>query len=217
MVFAAALIHPFSLRLIASHFRYEDKILPCDALFVPRFPEDRDGEVYDEAFREYWAGNGRSIWIEDDHLFSFTLKDIVSKMAKERGIKDNIVNALRLEGDDVRKAATVTQTLYKQGFKKVVLVVPEYASRRFHTLYTSVAGQSGDFVLFLVKPVDVTYFEAKRWWRNDVSRGVMLRELVRFGIFQLSRFKHGDSGNRGKNNQEPQTPISQSVGQRPSP
>ena len=60
MVAVGILMHPFTLRLLGGQLRYEDKTVPSDAIFVPNFPEDRNGELYQEAFREYQAGNGRT-------------------------------------------------------------------------------------------------------------------------------------------------------------
>ncbi len=189
MVFAGLMMHPFSLKLIAGRFQYGDKILPSDAIYVPRFVEDKNGEVYAEAFREYWAGNGKVIWIEDDRVFGFSLKDVVGRMAKERGIKEGAVNALDVEGDDVEKAGKVKEALAKQGIRKAVLVVPDYASRRYHLLYGS--SDSEGAILFFVKPVSVSYFKTDKWWKNDVSRAMMAREFYRTGLFYANRFKYG--------------------------
>ena len=196
MVLAGVLIHPFSLRLVAGGFRYADMVMPCDAIFVPRFTEDKNGEVYTEAFREYWAGNGKALWVEDDRIFGFTMKDIVERMAKKRGIKEGTVHALEVEGDDVAKAGLVRQAFAKQGFKKILLVVPDYASRRYHLLYGP--RESGDPMLFLVKPVGVSYFKADKWWRTDLSRAVMGRELYRICLLYVDRFKYGRKGKDGK-------------------
>ncbi len=197
MVLAAAFLHPFSLRFMVNRLQYGDRIMPCDVIFVPRFVEDKDGEVYSEAFREYWAGNGKSIWIENDHVFGFAMKDIVDRMAKERGIKEEAVKALELEGDDLAKAAQVRSTLAKHGVRKAVLVVPDYASRRFRTIYASEEPSSRDSVLFLVKPVSMSYFKGDNWWRSDVSRSIMFREFYRFCALLFNRFMYGDKGERG--------------------
>ena len=196
MVLAGVLIHPFSLRVLAGRFQYADRAVPCDAIFVPRFMEDRNGEVYTEAFREYWAGNGKALWVEDDHVFGFTMKDIVGRMAKERGIREGTVHALEVEGDGAAKAALVRRAFAKQGFKRVLLVVPDYASRRYHLLYGPTG--SGDAVLFLVKPVDVSYFKVDKWWRTDLSRAMMGRELYRICLLYVDRFKYGRKGEDGK-------------------
>jgi hypothetical protein len=191
MVVAGVLIHPFSLKVLAGRFIYADKIVPCDAVFVPRFEEDKTGEVYVEAFREFWAGNGKAIWIENGHVLGLTMKDIVARMAKARGIKEDVIKAVDLEGDDRLKAEEVKATLAKQGIRRVVLVVPQYASRRFHLLYESEGPRAGGSPLFLVKPVEVPYFKADRWWKNDLSRGVMEHELYELGLFYVNRFRPG--------------------------
>ena len=137
MIIAGALIHPFSLRVLGGGFRYADKIVPCDAVFVPRFEEDRNGEIYVEAFREYWSGNGKAIWVENDRVLGLTMKEIVERMAKARGIKEGAIKAVGAEGHRAGSAEYVKEVLARQGIRKVVLVVPEYASRRFHLLYGS--------------------------------------------------------------------------------
>jgi hypothetical protein len=191
MVLAGALMHPFSLRLIAGRFRYADKVLPCDAIFVPRFEEDKSGEVYTEAFREYWAGHGKAIWIENDRVFGFTMQEIVEKMAKARGIEENAVRALDVEGEDAVKAGKVKEMLARHGMRRVLIVVPEYASRRFHLLYGSEASESGKGSFFLVKPVDVPYFKADKWWKSGVSRALMEHEVYEFGLYFVNHFRSG--------------------------
>jgi hypothetical protein len=196
MVVAGVLVHPFSLKIMAGRFRHEDKIVPCDAIFVPRFEEDKNGELYIEAFREYWAGNGKAIWVEDDRLFGFSMKDIVERMAKERGIKEGVVRALTVEGDDAAKARRARAELLRQGIKKVVLVVPGYASKRYQLLYSP--AEKNDSMLVLVKPVSVSYFKTDKWWSDDLSRTLMGRELYRTGLFYTKHFTHDEKGDRGK-------------------
>lgn len=195
MVGAGLLIHPFTLKLIAGRFHYADKIAPSDAIFVPRIEEDRNGEVYTEAFREYWAGNGRVIWVEDDRVFGYSMKDIVGRMAKDRGIKEDVVRKVELEGSDAAKAQEVRETFAKQKTRKVIVIVPDYASRRFHLLYNSSAQ---DQVLFFVKPVSVSYFKADGWWRGDISRTALFKELYRIASFHIDRFKYGGKEDSGK-------------------
>jgi hypothetical protein len=56
--------------------------------------------------------------------------------------------------------------------KKVIVIVPEYASRRYHVIYSR--DTSG--VLYMIKPLKVSYFQSDHWWRDDISRGLMARE-----------------------------------------
>jgi hypothetical protein len=187
IVIAGVAIHPFSLRVLGGGFRYADKIVPCDAIFVPRFEEDKHGEIYVEAFREYWAGDGKTIWVENDRVLGLTMKEIVEKMAKARGVMESAVKAVGAEGHRAGSAEYVKATLARQGIRKVVLVVPEYASRRFHLLYGS-DEDSGKSPLFLVKPVEVSYFRMDRWWKSDLSRSLMGREVYDLALLYLHRF-----------------------------
>jgi hypothetical protein len=196
MILAGILVHPFSLKIMADRFRHEDKVVPCDAIFVPRFAEDKNGELYTEAFREYWAGNGKAIWVEDDRLFGFGMKDLVGRMAKERGIKEGAVHALTVAGDDAAKGRQARAELLKQGIKKIVLVVPGYASKRYQLLYSPT--KADDSMLVLVKPVSVSYFKTDKWWSDDLSRTLMGREFYRMGLFYITRFTHDEKGDSGK-------------------
>ncbi len=189
MVAAGVMIHPVSLRFMAGRLQYGDKIVAGDVIFVPRFAEDRNGEVYTEAFKEYWAGEGKAVWVEDDRVFGLALRDIVARLARERGIKEDVIRGIQLEGEDNVKAEKLKAVCRAKGLKKVIIVVPDYASRRFHVLYSS--GSAGP-VLFLVKPVVVSYFKTDKWWRSDVSRMLMGREIYAFAKTYVGRFTQGD-------------------------
>jgi len=194
MILAGVLVHPYSLKLLGNRFYYQDRIMPADVIFVPRFVEDKDGELYTEAFRQYWEGNGKSIWIEDDRVFGFAIKDIVTRMAHERGVKPGIIRSIELSGDDLAKAARVKEVLAKQGIRKAVLVVPEYSSRRYHSTYSAEDSGGARPIVFFVKSVHVPYFHGDKWWRDDVSRTVMMREFYRLVMLRVDRFKYGNRG-----------------------
>jgi len=197
MVIAGALIHPVSLRFLGSRFRYADKIVPSDAVFVPRFEEDREGELYVEAFREYWAGEGKAIWVENDRVLGLTMREIVERMAKSRGIKEGAIKAVGTEGHRAGSPEYVKAVLGRQGIRKVVLVVPEYASRRYHLLYGSEGGE-GKSPLFLVKPVQVPYFKMDKWWKSDLSRALMEHELYELGLLYANLIRPGARQEGGK-------------------
>ena len=189
MVLVALLVHPFSLRVLTGLLVYQDKIVPSDALLVPRFFEDKNGEVYQEAFREFWAGNGKMIYVEDDQVLGMSVKEIVARMAKARGIKEDVVKGLESGSMDRALVPKLKERLAQLGVKKAVILVPEYASRRFHLLYGSEDGN--DRVVFLVKPVTLSYFRRDKLWANDLARFAMQRELYGLGSFYFSRFKYG--------------------------
>lgn len=189
MVATGMMIHPISLKFMAGRLQHEDKIVPGDVIFVPRFAEDKNGEVYTEAFKEYWAGEGKTVWVEDDRVFGLALRDIVARLARERGIKEDVIRGIQLEGEDSAKAEKLKAVCRAKGLKKVIIVVPDYASRRFHLLYSS--GSAGP-VLFMVKPVVVSYFRTDKWWRSDVSRMLMGREIYAFAKTYAGRFRQGD-------------------------
>lgn len=175
MVLIGVFMHPMSLKFIAGQLRYQDKIVPADAVFVPRFIEDRKGDLYAEAFREYFAGNGRAIYVEDDVVLGASVAGSVSRMARERGVKDNVIKGIDPGPDEEAGAKVLKEKLKALGVKKVIVIVPEYVSRRYHYIYSSSGGPNA--VFYMIKPVQVPYFQKDRWWRDSFSRSIMMREL----------------------------------------
>ena len=191
MVFIGISIHPFTLRIIGKQFRYEDKVFKSDVIFVPRFNEDKNGEIYIDAFREYWAGNGNIISIEEDSIMGISMHEIVTRMAKARGIKAEAIIRLDTKGDAGEKSERIKDAFIKSGAKKVIIMVPEYASRRFHLLYGSSRDKAG--IVFIIKPVSVSYFKMDRWWRDSGSRVILFREVCSLCSYYFTRFKYGDN------------------------
>jgi hypothetical protein len=192
MIITAACIHPISLRLFAGQLSYSDRIIAADIILVPRFSEDKNGELYTEAFREYWAGNGKSILVEEDKAFGFSMKDIVSKMAIERGVKENAIRAVSTKGSDKEKAAHIKEFIRKLNVKKVLMIAPSYSSRRLHYLYGSNETYSKKVMIYLVKSTDVSYFTKDNWWKSGPSRSIALKEFYRLGVLYFSRMTHFD-------------------------
>lgn len=190
MVLVGVFIHPFTLKLIAKQMRHEDKIIPADIVFIPRFAEDEDGEVYTDAFREYREGNCKAIYIEDDKTLGVSIGLLISKMADIRGIKGNVVKTIDAEGEGAAKFNKINEKILAMGFKKVLILVPEYASKRFRLLCDAVGGD--EKMLYMIKPVTVTYFKQDKWWKDTTSRMVLLKEIYERGVYYYSTFKDGD-------------------------
>jgi hypothetical protein len=188
LVLVGALMHPFTLKLIAKQMRYEDKIVPADIIFVHRFEEDKDGELYVEAFREYREKNGKVIYVEEDKTFGISIELSIAKMAEIRGIKMNVVKAIDAEGEGALKLNKIREKIQAMGYKKVIVLVPEYASKRFRLLYDSIKGDDG--VLYMIKPVEVTYFANDKWWKDRISRFLLLKEIYERGANYFSSSKN---------------------------
>lgn len=195
MVLTGALVHPITLKFIGNQFRYEDKIFTSDAIFVPRFQEDNDGELYIEAFREYSAGNGKAIFVEDYTILGTSIVELVHKMAKARNVKDESIRKIAIHGEGLLKAQKTKDLLEKQGLRKVIILVPEYASRRFHLMYES--SKTDGKTLYLIKPVLIPSFKRDQWWKERDSRAALTSEIFAIGSYYLQRFKYGE---KEKNN-----------------
>jgi hypothetical protein len=184
-------LHPISLRFVANQLRYEDKIFPSDVIFVPWVPEDRQGETYSAAFKELKAGNGKAIWIEDETILGTSILEPIQKMAKNQGIKDDLVKSFQLRGTPGGKPYRLSDQFSGHHIKKVIIVVPEYASRVYHAAMGPLEGE--DRTVFLIRPVKVSYFSKEAWWKDAVSRSLVLREFSTLGGVYIDRFKFGDS------------------------
>jgi hypothetical protein len=186
MVLVGALMHPFTLKLIAQQMRHEDKIVPADIIFVPRFVEDKNGELYTDAFLEYWAGNGKAIYVEEDKIFGVSIESLITKLAITKGIKENVVKVIDVEGDGIAKLNRINEKFQTMGFKKVVVLAPEYASKRFRLLYDSLQGDGK--IIYMIKPVGVTYFKKDKWWKDSTSRLAFFKEICERGAYYWSTF-----------------------------
>jgi len=180
-------VHPISLRLMGNQFRHEDRIFPSDGIFVPRFDEDKNGELYVEAFREYWAGNGKIIYIEEEKILGTSILEPVRQMARQRGIKDDAVRKVEVQGDNFERTAKIKKIFAAMGLRKVIVLAPEYASRRFHALFGDSPGAGR--TVYLIKPVSVTYFKKDGWWKEGRSGMLLLKELSSMASFAVDRFR----------------------------
>jgi hypothetical protein len=190
MVLVGALMHPFTLKLIAQQMRHEDKIVPADIIFVPRFVEDKNGELYTDAFREYWAGNGKLIYVEEDKIFGVSIESLITKLATTKGIKENVVKVFDVEGEGAAKLNKINEKIQAIGYKKVIVLVPSYASKRFRLLYDGL--QDGGKILYMIKPVEVTYFKKDKWWKDSTSRLALFKEIYERGAYYWSTFTDGE-------------------------
>jgi hypothetical protein len=188
MIVVGIMIHPFTLKLIAKQFKYEDKVFPADALFVPRFQEDKNGELYIEAFRQYQAGNGKIILIEDDKILGTSIMDAIVKLARARSIKESALRTIEGEGEARTRTGIAKEKITVLGLKKVIVLVPEYASRRFHLLYDS-SGEQGK-ALYMIKPVTVPYFKMDRWWKETASQALLVKEVGHISASYLEKIKY---------------------------
>jgi hypothetical protein len=190
MVLTGVLIHPMTLRFMGGQFRYEDKIFTSDAIFVPRFPEDKNGELYVEAFRDYSAGNGKLVLVEDDTILGTSIVELVNKMARARNVKDEGIRKIVTSGEGLVKAQRIKEQVERQGLRNVIIIVPEYASRRFHLMYDS--SRPDGRTIYLIKPVLLSFFKRDKWWKDSDSRAALANETFAIGSYYLQRFKNGE-------------------------
>lgn len=174
LVIAALMMHPFSLRLLADRLIYKDAIVTSDAIVAPYFPEDKNGELFMDAFREFWAGNGKFILVEEQRVFGLSLTELVRSLAKERGIREPVIKKLDVGFEAPANPLRLREKVAALRLKKVIVVVPDYASRRFHTAFNL---SKDEKTIYLIRPVSMSYFSKERWWRNAATRGIVASEI----------------------------------------
>jgi hypothetical protein len=190
MVTAGIGFHPVSLKFITKFFRYADVVVTADAIFVPRFPEDKNGELYRDAFREYFAGNGKIIFVENDSLLGRDLGATLNQMAQARGVKENVIRTVNPGDRGDARPAELKRKLKATGLKKIIVIVPEYSARRYHMIYSRDTGG----VLYMIKPLKVSYFKSDQWWRDGLSRSIMAHEAYALSTFYYDRLLKKEPG-----------------------
>jgi hypothetical protein len=186
LVIAALILHPFSLRILGDRLVYRDAIVPSDAIVVPYFPEDKNGELFMDAFREFWAGNGKLIFVEEQRVFGLSLAELVQRVAEERGIKQPVVRKIEVGAERPGDPARLREKVSTLPLKKVIVIVPDYASRRFHAAFDASKGDERQ--LYLIKPVAMSYFVRDRWWKSAAARSLAAREVYGTFSFYANKF-----------------------------
>lgn len=180
--------HPVTLRFLSKQLVYKDRIYFSEVGFIPRFSEDEEGELYSAAFEELRKGNVKEVWVEDHEILETSLSEILKRMAKKKGFKEDLVKGIKIEGKDFEKSKALVELLKKAGIKKAIIMVPEYASRRYRILFGNSQGKEP---LFLISPVSVKYFNHDRWWKEGKSRKIVLDEYASLISIYLGKFKYG--------------------------
>ncbi len=197
MIFTGALMHPITLRIIGNQFHYEDRIFTSDAILVPRFPEDRNGRgTLWSLFGITLPAMGRFILVGDDIISRTNIVELVNKMAKTRNVKDEGIRKIVTSGEGLIKAQRIKEQIERQGLRKVIIIVPGYASRRFHLMYNSSKADAS--TVYLIRPVEVTFFKRDKWWKDSDSRSVLANEIFAISSYYLQRFKYGEKETKDK-------------------
>ena len=94
-------------------------------------------------------------------------------MAQDRGVKENAVKTVNPGNRDVMRPSEIKKKLKAAGLKKVIVIVPEYAARRYHREYSRETGGT----MYMIKPLKVSYFKSDSWWRDSLSRALTAHEV----------------------------------------
>lgn len=189
LVIAGLMMHPFALRLLGDRLVYKDPIVTSDAILAPYFPEDKNGELFMDAFREFWAGNGKFILVEEQRVFGLSLTELVRRLAAERGIKEPVVRKLDVDFATPGNPLHLKEKVSALRLNKVIVIVPDYASGRFHAAFD--ASKDNEKTIYLIRPVSMSYFSRERWWKNAATRGIVASEIYGTLSLYTNRFTGG--------------------------
>jgi hypothetical protein len=193
LIAVAISLHPATLRFVGKRFEYADKAVSAQAIVVPFFVEDRQGELHSEAIREFFSGSAKKIFVEDAPIFRTRIYKLFLLMAKERGVKERDTEAIETEGDLAQRMLRIEAFLYKRGVRTALLLCPSYASLRLHVLT-----KERERVRFFIRPCPVSYFEKQTWWKDPLSRSLLVKEASAICAHYLQRFKYGAKREEGK-------------------
>jgi hypothetical protein len=83
---------------------------------------------------------------------------------------------------ETAEARLAAERLSSMGIKSVVVVVPDYKSRRLDRIYRRICAQRG--IVARTLAVSTPQFSADNWWQARQSRKLFFTEMIRWtGIF----------------------------------
>jgi hypothetical protein len=159
---------------------------PADAVLVPTadwLRDDFGSERLIEAAKLVESGLGASLWVTCPTSYGVTECEVGKAFLTQAGFPASTLHAvqttLQPETSEARLAA---EQLHVMGIKSVVVVVPDYKSRRLGRIYRRICVQQG--IVARTLAVSTPQFNADNWWHARQSRKLFLTEIIRWtGIF----------------------------------
>jgi hypothetical protein len=159
---------------------------PADAVLVPTadwLRDDFGSERLIEAAKLVESGLGASLWLTCPTSYGVSECDIARAFLTRAGFRASTLWAVQTAPlPETAEARLTAERLYSMGIKSVVVVVPDYKSRRLDRIYRRICAQRG--IVARTLAVSTPLFNADNWWQARQSRELFFTEMIRWtGIF----------------------------------
>lgn len=160
---------------------------PADVALVPTadwLRDDFGSERLIEAANLVQFGLGASLWLTCPTFYGVSEcaigKAFLTRAAFTASTLQAVQTITRLP--ETAEARLAAEQLSSMGIKSVVVVVPDYKSRRLDRIYRRFCAQRG--VVARTLAVSTPQFNADNWWQVRQSRKLFFTEMIRWtGIF----------------------------------
>lgn len=129
------------------------------------------------------SGLGASLWVTCPISYGVSECEIAKAFLTRAGFRASMLQAIQTTRQpETAEARLAAERLYSMGIKSVVVVVPDYKSRRLDRIYQHISAQRG--IVARTLAVSTPQFSADNWWQARQSRKLFFTEMIRWtGIF----------------------------------
>jgi hypothetical protein len=132
-----------------------------------------------EAAKLVQSGLGASLWVTCPTLYGVSECEIGKAFLTQAGFRAPTLQAIQTTFQpETAEARLAAEQLSSRGIKSVVVVVPDYESRRLDGIYRRICAQRG--IVARTLAVSTPQFNADNWWQARQSRKVFFDEMTRW-------------------------------------
>jgi hypothetical protein len=145
--------------------------------------DDYGSERLIEAAKLVQSGLGASLWVTCPTSYGVSECEIAKAFLTRAGFRASTLQAVQTTPlPETAEARLAAEQLYSMGIKSVVVVVPDYKSRRMDRIYRRICAERG--IVARTLAVSTLQFNADNWWQARQSRKLFFTEMIRWtGIF----------------------------------
>jgi hypothetical protein len=145
--------------------------------------DDFGSERLIEAAKLVESGLGASLWVTCPTSYGVSECEIGKAFLTRAGFMASTLQAVQTTPlPETAEARLAAERLYSMGIKSVVVIVPDYKSRRLDRVYRRICAQRG--IVASTLAVSTPQFHADNWWQARQSRDLFFTEMIRWtGIF----------------------------------
>jgi hypothetical protein len=155
---------------------------PAEAVLVPTadwLRDDSGAERLIEAAKLVDSGLAGSLWVTCPTSYGVSECEIGKAFLTQAGFKASMLQAVQTSSlPETAEARLAAERLSSMGIKSIVVVAPDYKSRRLDRVYRRICAQRGISARTL--SVSTPQFNANNWWHVRQSRKLFLNEIIRW-------------------------------------